>query len=60
MKDENFKNLVGKTLDKRALKLRETNPEQLKEEIEQAKAVLKEFDKENQKQAETGFYSLSL
>ena len=34
--------------------------EQLKEEIEQAKAVLKEFDKMNKRQAETGFYSMSL
>ena len=39
----------GKILDKRAVKLREVKPEQLKEEIEQAKAVLKEFDKQNQR-----------
>ena len=57
MKDEEFKQLIGKTLDKRASKLKETNPEKIEEEVSQVKEVLKYFEQENQRKSESGFYS---
>lgn len=60
MKDEEFKQLIGKTLDKRALKLQENNPEKIEEEVAQIKELLKYFEQENQRKAETGFFSRSL
>ena len=57
MKDEEFKKLIGSVLDRRAAKLSETNPEQIKEEVAQVKEVLKNFEQQNERKAETGFYS---
>ena len=60
MKDEEFKKLIGANLDRRASKLKENNPEQIKEEVEQVKEILKYFEQENQRKAESGFFSRSL
>ena len=52
--------VIGKILDKRALKLKENNPEKIEEEVAQIKELLKYFEQENQRKAETGFFSRSL
>ena len=60
MKDEEFKKLIGATLDKRASKLKENNPEKIQEEVSQVQELLKYFEQENQRRAESGFFSRSL
>ena len=60
MKDEEFKKLIGATLDKRAAKLQESNPEKIEEEVAQIKEVLKYFEQENERRAENGFFSRSM
>jgi len=53
MEDKNFKELLGRILDKRAEKMQD-NPEQIKNEVAQVEAILKHF--ENEKETHQNFY----
>lgn len=54
-KDEEFKDLVNKALDRRHQKLKDKNPEKVETETNQVKETFDYFEKENQRRADRGF-----